>query len=126
VNIAQLWHRIALSLGGLTLAGIGAFVTWLFSIRKLNAEVREIKQRMDNTDHRQLIERLALLLVRRAECLDPNTKYASKAQWAAMLGDDANLVDEVLMALRRDDLVDDGHGVLAVGPKLLARHRNRG
>jgi hypothetical protein len=117
MNIAQLWTRIELGLGGLTLAGLGAFVKWLLSMRKLNAEIAEIKQRMASVEHNQKIQQLALLLLRRAECLDPNQNVCTKAQWASLL-QEPNLIDEVLMALRRDGLLDESMGTIRIGPKL--------
>lgn len=84
----------------------------------MNAEIREINQRMAKTEHGQLIERLALLLVRRAECLDPNTNWLTKAGWASLLKDNAKLIDEVFLVLQRDDLLEHAGTVYRIGYKM--------
>jgi len=79
---------------------------------------------MRAVEHGQLVERLALLLVRRAECLDPNGNWLTKARWASQLKDDANLIDEVFAALQRDDLLESSStGVYKIGYKAPLAHR---
>ncbi len=117
MNITQLWTKTAaVWFGRLTLAGLGAAVTWFWSIRKINAEIKEIKQRMELAEHSRKIEQLALLLLRRADCLNPNENSCTKTQWASLL-QEPNLIDEVLMALRRDGLLDESMGTIRIGAK---------
>jgi hypothetical protein len=112
-SIAHVWHGlpdylkwIAKSLGGLTLAGFGAFVTWFLGLRKLNAEVKEINLRIKAMQNAQLISNLASTLVHRANCLEQNT-VMSTARWASLLGEHSNLIREVLESLRKDGLAKE-------------------
>jgi hypothetical protein len=104
MNIAQLWTKIAVWSGGLTLAGIGASVMWFWSLRKLNAEIREINLRIATMQSAQLISRLASTLLHRANCLNQNANVMSTARWASLLHEHSNLIREVLEFLRKDDL----------------------
>ena len=55
---------------------------------------------------RRKIERLRTILLNRSHCLDPNANWMSRARWAAHLGEDSNLFDEVLYSLQRDSLAE--------------------
>jgi hypothetical protein len=120
-------NKIAAWLGALTLAGVGQGVKWFYEIRKLRAETAEVKIRLAATEHSQLVERLALLLVRRAECLDPNAGWLKKVDWAVLLKENANLIDEVFASLQRDDLLEaSGVGIYKIGYKPPSFSRKRG
>jgi hypothetical protein len=132
LRVPQQWQWLFGST--ITGGGIGALVTWFFGIRKTNAEIRKLKtetakiqQSLDEANHRQLTERLALLLIRRSECLNPNENWMTKAQWAALLKDNANLIDEVLVVLRRDEMLEQNpFGAIRIGPQSVASLRRRG
>ena len=105
MNITQLWHRIVLSFGGLTLAGIGMAVTWSWNIRKLNAEIREINLRIETMQQSQLLEQLSSTLINRSNCLDPNNNVLAKVDWSLLLPvEHRNLIDAVLLKLMKDGL----------------------
>jgi hypothetical protein len=79
-------------------------VTWFLGIRKLNAEIREIKTRTARTEaelleikHRHAVEDAALTLFKRGNILREQSvnPCLSRASWASFLAE-PNLVDEAL------------------------------
>ncbi len=125
MGIAHFRDLIIAWLSGLTLVGLAQTVKWFYEVRKLHTETAQIRKQLADTEHRQRVERLAAVLVRRAECLDPNANWLTKAQWAGLLNHDAKLIDEVFATLQGDDLLESsGTGIWKIGYKTtLARKR---
>jgi hypothetical protein len=94
-------------LSSLTLAGIGAFVAWLWSLRKINAEIKKIKEetaaikaQTASLVRSENIKKAVTILFRSAGIVrrDSNVAILSRADWAAQLPD-PTLVDDALLEI---------------------------
>lgn len=74
-------------LGGLTLAGTGAFIMWTFSLRKLREEIKKLKSENAALQSKEDLATATLTLWKRANILRAQTTHPclSRAGWASCL-----------------------------------------